>query len=117
MAEAMLRDAAAFAKSYTPQDGEHPDLESRVAMYRRAVKSGDKRRTAAHARTLVRFARNVGRLEVTSSSSTSSDGPTKAELQAEAESLGLSKSGSKGELQARIAAERERLEAEGNGGS
>lgn len=101
MAERVMREAASFAKGYKPAEGDHPDLESRVTMYRRAVKGGDKRVVAAHARTLVRFARNVGAIGDTSSSS--DDGPSKAELQAEAEALGLAKGGSKAELEARIA--------------
>lgn len=58
-------DAAAakrFADAYTPSDGDHPDLASRVVMYRRAAdpKTGSKRAEAVHARTLMRFVGQLG---------------------------------------------------------
>lgn len=56
-------DAAAakrFAAAYRPSDSDHPDLSSRVVMYQRAVEDGDKRKVAAHARTLVRFIGHLG---------------------------------------------------------
>lgn len=96
-----VRDAKAFAAAYEPSEDDHPDLESRVVMYRRAVEGGDKRVVAVHARTLMRFAGHLG-LDVPSGSA--DEGPSKAELQDEAEALGLSKRGTKAELAERIAA-------------
>lgn len=55
-----VRDAKAFAAKYRPAEGDHPDLESRVVMFRRAVKKGRERTIAVHARTLVRFVRQLG---------------------------------------------------------
>lgn len=55
-----IAGAERFAASYKPGDDDHPDLESRVVMYRRAVEGGDKRVIAVHARTLVRFVGHVG---------------------------------------------------------
>lgn len=104
-----VKAAEKFAASYTAEDGDHPDLESRVVMYRRAVKEGDKRKVAIHARTLMRFVANVrGRDEGTrasssSTSSSTSEGPTKADLKAQAEKLGLPTSGNKADLEKRIA--------------
>lgn len=107
MAEKMIEDVKRFAKSYRPQDDDHPDLESRVVMFKRAVESGSKRTIAAHARTLHRFLGHVrpdaiGSKRSSSTAAATDDGPTKRELQAEAEARGLSKSGSKADLQARI---------------
>lgn len=105
-----VKAAEKFSASYQASDDQHPDLASRVAMYRRAVKDGDKRKVAIHARTLMRFARNTGAL---TSSSSDDDGPTKAELQAQAEALGIPKSGSKSDLEKRIAEKRAADEADG----
>lgn len=97
--ERLLRNAKAFADAYAPGDDDHVDLESRVVMYRRAVESGSKRAVAVHARTLMRFVGHLG-LDVPGSAA---DGPSKAELQEQAEALGLSKRGTKAELAERIA--------------
>jgi hypothetical protein len=63
-AQTDLRDAKAFADAYKPSESDHPDMHSRVVMFRRAVESekGTKRTTrqAAHARALVRFVRQTG---------------------------------------------------------
>lgn len=103
-----VKAADKFASSYAPAEGDHGDLESRVVMYRRAVKSGDKRKIAIHARTLMRFVSNTrGADEATrstssSSSSSSGDGPSKADLKAQAKALGLPVSGSIKDLEKRI---------------
>lgn len=55
-----VRDAKAFAAKYRPSDDDHPDLASRVKMFRRAVDSKRERVIAVHARTLVRFVRQLG---------------------------------------------------------
>lgn len=105
MAENTTRDAASFAAGYSPAAGDHPDLESRVVMYRRAVDSGDRRAEAVHARTLMRF---VGHLGIGTPTTGGDTGPTKAELQERAAALDLPTSGTKAQLASRIA------EAEGN---
>lgn len=108
--ERTLKDAEAFAAGYAPDPSDHPDLSSRVAMYRRAVESGSTRAVAVHARTLMRF---VGHLGVgTPVTAGGDDGPTKADLQARAEELGLPKSGSKAALASRIAERERELEDE-----
>lgn len=58
--EKNIAEAKRFAQAYRPSEDDHPDLQSRVVMFRRAVEDGDKRKVAVHARTLVRFVRNVG---------------------------------------------------------
>lgn len=58
--EKAVRDAKAFAAAYKPSEDDHPDLESRVVMFRRAVEGGSPRVIAAHARTLVRFVGHLG---------------------------------------------------------
>lgn len=98
-AQTDLRAAKAYAAAYEPAEGDHPDLESRVVMFRRAVENDHTRVQAVHARTLMRF---VGHLGLDVPSGSADDGPSKAELQAAAEERGLSKSGSKAQLQARI---------------
>lgn len=51
----------AFADSYEPDPAvDHPDLHSRVVMFRRAVEGGDDRHVQAHARSMVRFMEQVG---------------------------------------------------------
>lgn len=63
-AQTDIRDAKAFAAAYKPSEDDHPDLQSRVVMFRRAVESekGTKRTTAqaVHARTLMQFVRSLG---------------------------------------------------------
>lgn len=99
--ENLMRDAAAFADGYAPDPSDHPDLESRVVMYRRAVESGDRRAVAVHSRTLMRF---VGHLGIGVPTTAGPDnGPTLADLQARAVELGLPKSGTKAQLASRIA--------------
>lgn len=58
--ERLVADAKRFAESYTPSDEDHPDLHSRVVMFRRAIDQGDKRAVAIHAKTLTRFLGHVG---------------------------------------------------------
>jgi hypothetical protein len=108
MAENTTRDAASFAAGYSPAAGDHPDLESRVVMYRRAVDSGDRRAEAVHARTLMRFVGHLGIAEPTTAGADT--GPSKADLQARAAELDLPTSGTKAQLASRIA------EAEGDEG-
>lgn len=52
--------AKAFAEKFKPSEGDHPDLHSRVVMFRRAVEGKDDRHIQAHARSLVRFLAQVG---------------------------------------------------------
>ena len=60
--ETVKRDAKAFAAAYKPSEDDHPDLESRVVMYRRAAdpKTGSKHAEAVHARTLMRVVKHLG---------------------------------------------------------
>lgn len=59
-ADRYARDAKAFAAAYKPSEDDPQDLESRVVMYRRAVKGGRERTIAVHARTLVQFVDQLG---------------------------------------------------------
>lgn len=95
-----LRDAEAFAAAYEPSEDDHPDLESRVVMYRRAAASGSKPAEAVHARTLMRFVGHLG-LDMPDAGDM---GPSKDELKDRARELGVPVSGSKAELASRIAA-------------
>lgn len=56
-------EAKRFAKAYKPSEDDHPDLESRVVMFNRAVEAKDDRAVQAHARTLTQFVGLLG-LEV-----------------------------------------------------
>lgn len=63
-AQTDIAAAKRFAAAYKPSEDDHPDLASRVAMFKRAVadERGTKRTRAqaVHARTLVRFLGHVG---------------------------------------------------------
>lgn len=63
-AQTEIADAKRFAAAYKPSDSDHPDLESRVVMFRRAVASekgtGRTVGSAVHARTLLRHLRQTG---------------------------------------------------------
>jgi hypothetical protein len=51
--------AKAFAKAYKPSEDDHPDLQSRVVLFDRAVAGKNDREIQAHARTLVRFLQHL----------------------------------------------------------
>lgn len=97
-----IEQAKALAGSKSAMDSASGDLAGHVATFRARLEADGAEAvgTVAYARTVVDLARVEG---ISLTSSSGDDGPTKAELQAQAEALGLPKSGSKADLAKRIA--------------